>query len=128
MPDDSHIDDGVTGQWLSISELAETRQITKASARRLVHRRQWRRQKDNHGVVRHFVPRGEADPRQDSPTDRREDEPQAVVAAQAEHIATLKDQLSKAEARADKLQTELDAWVAAGWWRRRRLRKARARR
>jgi len=47
------------------------------------------------------------------------------MAAQADHIATLKDQLSKAEARADRLQTELDAWVTAGWWGRRRLRRAR---
>ena len=46
-----------------------------------------------------------------------------VIAGHLAHIDTLKAALSKAEARADTLQHELDRWRMAGWWQRRKLRR-----
>ena len=43
-------------RWMSYAELAEARRITASSASRLVVRRGWRRQKDNHGIMRALVP------------------------------------------------------------------------
>jgi hypothetical protein len=43
-------------RWMSYTELAEIRRITTSSAIRLVKRRGWRRQKDNHGTMRALVP------------------------------------------------------------------------
>jgi hypothetical protein len=42
-------------KWLSYSEIAVLRGISRASAERLVRRR-WRRRPDNRGVVRAYVP------------------------------------------------------------------------
>jgi multidrug resistance efflux pump len=41
---------------MSYAELAEARRISASSASRLVLRRGWRRQKDNHGIMRALVP------------------------------------------------------------------------
>jgi len=137
---------------MSIAELAESRRITKASAWRLAYRRGWHRQKANDGTVRVYVPLGKDRPQTDSPNGSHNDRPgdshydsppdlpdlSAIVAAKDEairahegHIASLKDALTKAESRAeaaeahaDELQRQLDRWRAAGWWRRRRLRRA----
>jgi hypothetical protein len=43
-------------RWMSYAELAEARRITASSAIKLVVRRGWRRQKDNHGIMRALVP------------------------------------------------------------------------
>jgi hypothetical protein len=43
-------------RWMSYAELAEARRITASSASKLVVRRGWRRQKDNHGIMRALVP------------------------------------------------------------------------
>jgi len=134
---------------MSIAELAESRRITKASAWRLAYRRGWHRQKANDGTVRVYVPFGRDRPQTDNPNDRQNDSHNdsptdtapdigAIVSAKDEvirahegHIASLKDALTKAETRADaaeahadELQRHLDRWRAAGWWRRRRLRRA----
>lgn len=43
-------------RWMSYAELAEARRITQSSASKLAVRRGWRRQKDNHGIMRALVP------------------------------------------------------------------------
>jgi hypothetical protein len=97
---------------------------------------------DNRGTIRVYVPAGEEKP-QEQPADARADIPadstllaDAIVSAKdetianlREHIADLRASLSKAEGRADELQTELDRWrMARHWWQRRRLRQTLARR
>jgi hypothetical protein len=124
MDQDSPRDSDALSQWLTITQLAELRQISRPSAARLVRRRGWRKQKDNHGSVRYFVPSGHEQPREDSPKGKPMDEAQALIAAKDEHIASLKDAVATLQARADRLQVELDAWRVAGWWRRWRLRRA----
>jgi hypothetical protein len=55
--------------------------------------------------------------------DRRRCRKDETIANLREHIADLRASLSKAEGRADELQTELDRWrMARHWWQRRRLR------
>ena len=129
---------------MSIAELAESRRITKASAWRLAYRRGWHRQKANDGTVRVYVPLGRDRPQTDSPNGRPNDSPtdttadvsviisakDEVIRAHQGHIVSLRDALAKAETRADaaethadELQRRLDQWRAAGWWRRRRLRR-----
>ena len=49
------------GRWLTYSELAKARSISKESAERLVRRHRWRRQTDNHGLTKVFVPASWAD-------------------------------------------------------------------
>jgi hypothetical protein len=53
---DIAMDAGEAGRWLTYDELAKARGIDKQSAVKLVLRRQWRRQKDNRGTVRAYVP------------------------------------------------------------------------
>src|SRR5262249_11938241 len=48
--------DSDEGRWLTYGELAALRRIDRHSAVKLVTRHQWRRQKDNHGVLRILVP------------------------------------------------------------------------
>lgn len=49
-------EESADSRWMSYAELAEARRITATSASRLVVRRGWRRQKDNHGIMRALVP------------------------------------------------------------------------
>jgi DNA-binding MurR/RpiR family transcriptional regulator len=135
---DALADDEPDSRWMTIAELAESRQISKASASRLVRRTRWRRMRDNRGAVRVYVPVGQELP-QERAADARADIPadstlqvQAIVSAKdetianlREHVADLRTALGKAESRADELQTELDRWrMARHWWQRRRLRRA----
>jgi hypothetical protein len=53
---DAGTDTEADGRWLSYAELADARRIDKQSAIRLTRRHQWQRQKDNHGIVRTYVP------------------------------------------------------------------------
>ena len=52
-------------RWLSYGELAQAREISTASAIRLVFRRKWRRQDGNDGTVRVAVPVDEANPQKE---------------------------------------------------------------
>jgi hypothetical protein len=137
------------GSWMTIATLAQKRRITKASAWRLVTRRGWERLKGNDGAVRVYVPRGQqqsqADVSRDDPIDSPNDGPTdtapdmgAIVSAKdetianlREHVADLRAALGKAEghaqsaeAQVDELREELRQWLTAGWWQRRRLRRA----
>jgi hypothetical protein len=49
-------DEAADSRWMTYPELAEARRITTSSAIKLVVRRGWRRQKDNHGIMRALVP------------------------------------------------------------------------
>lgn len=129
-PRDAPIDGAEDSRWMSIAELAKSRRISKASAWKLVTRRGWQRLKGNDGTIRIYVPRGQEQPQTDVPKDVAKDttpDSAAVIAAKDEHIADLRLALGRAEARADDLQAQLDQWRMAGWWRRRRLRRARGR-
>lgn len=44
------------GRWMNYAEIAALRRISKASAERLVRRRRWRKQVDNRGVARAYIP------------------------------------------------------------------------
>jgi hypothetical protein len=104
---DALADDEPDSRWMTIAELAESRQISKASASRLVRRTRWRRMRDNRGVVRVYVPVGQELP-QERPADARADIP-ADGTLQVQAIVSAKD---------------LDRWrMARHWWQRRRLRR-----
>ena len=49
-------DEAADSRWMTYTELAAARRITLSSAIKLVVRRGWRRQKDNHGTMRALVP------------------------------------------------------------------------
>jgi hypothetical protein len=49
-------DEAADSRWMTYAELATARHITTSSAIKLVLRRRWRRQKDNHGIMRALVP------------------------------------------------------------------------
>ena len=53
---DQGTDPGEDGRWLTYRELAESRQIDRHSAVKLVSKHGWRRQRDNHNVLRILVP------------------------------------------------------------------------
>lgn len=84
------------GRWMSYGELAEARRISASSALRLVLRRGWRRQKDNHGITRAFVP-----PEWISPAPGKDFEPGAYVnqaiTALEYSISVLRDRAEAAE-------------------------------
>ena len=64
------------GRWLTYPELAGVRGIDKPSAIRLATRKKWRRQRDNHRVVRVLVPTEWLSPRyqsMDRPIDQSRD-------------------------------------------------------
>jgi len=57
--------DSPNGRWMIYEELAADRGISEASAKRLVRRHKtWRRQADNRGIVRVFVPPDVLEPRE----------------------------------------------------------------
>jgi hypothetical protein len=118
---------------VTYAELAAARGISKVSAERLVRRRKWRRQADNQGVIRIFVPSvamSEADVcpdiRPDVPHDIRPDMSAAISAfndavtalrERAEHDRTdlerVRQQCAEADARADRAEAALTAEQAA---------------
>ena len=106
--------DAEDGRWMTFAELAAAREISKASASRLVRRHGWRRQRDNQGTVRILVPPGaerRSDHRvPDSPADSPPVGPSdkvSLVRALQDTVALLREQLAKAEARADQAEAEL---------------------
>lgn len=54
--------DDADSRWMTYTELAQARRIATSSAIKLVLRRGWRRQKDNHGTMRALVPPAWSDP------------------------------------------------------------------
>jgi hypothetical protein len=107
------------GQWLTYVELATLRRIDRHSAVKLVGRHGWRRQKDNRGTLRIFVPpdwakapnkgtdsatntgtgRGAADITAfETALTAFETALTAVEAAHASEVASLREQIATAEA------------------------------
>ena len=100
------------GRWLTYSELADARGIDRQSARRLASRLKWRRQTDNHQVVRVYVPLERADrPRRqrDMSTDASADTPADTSADMSRAISALEAAIAALRERA-----EADAGAVAG--------------
>ena len=79
-------------KWLTFNEIAENRSISVPSAMRLVRRRHWRRQRDNHGRVTVAVPVDEL-----RAPDEEPDASQAISAIRAAYettIETLRDHIA----------------------------------
>ena len=90
------IEDAADSRWMSFSELAATRRIATSSAIKLVKRRGWRCQMDNHGTMRALVP-----PEWSEPAAGREFDPGGLVThainALEASVAALKDRAEAAE-------------------------------
>jgi hypothetical protein len=106
------------GRWLSYAEIAAARGINKLSAERLVRRHRWRRQPDNQGGVRIFVPLTWVEsPAQLADTDQADSGPdvkpdiEEAVAALEAALAVLADQLMRERARADAAEARADMAV-----------------
>jgi hypothetical protein len=94
--------DADTVRWLSYSQIAALRGISRTSAERMVRRAKWRRQVDNQGVTKAAVPLAYVEPVRANPPDSQADNPPdfaafeialaAVREAQAGEIAALRDQ------------------------------------
>ena len=109
---DSAADDAADGRWMTYAELGATRGITKESALKLALRRKWRKQDDNQGHVRVYVPLEWAPPRDtgaDAGADQRADMSRAITALDAA-VATLREQLARADAAAATV-VERDAYA-----------------
>ena len=121
---------------MTYDELAEVRGIDRQSARRMANRSRWRRQKDNRGTVRVYVPLEQAvrvrrhspagtsadktaDTSAGMPVDMSADTPagtQRAITALGTSVAVLHEQLNRAEAgreaernRADRAENRADA-------------------
>ncbi len=84
-------EEAADSRWMSYTELAEARRIATSSAIKLVLRRGWRRQKDNHGTMRALVP-----PEWAEPSRGRTNVAQAMQALEAT-IANLRERAEAAE-------------------------------
>ena len=112
-------EDNDAGRWMTFTELSEVRGISRASASKLVRRRKWRRQTDNHGTVRILVPPDAAaspsdgptvslpDSSKDRPSDSPSDTSRAISTLEAA-IAVLQEQLERANSRAETAETRAD--------------------
>jgi hypothetical protein len=89
-------EDAADSRWMSFSELAATRRIATSSAIKLVKRRGWRCQMDNHGTMRALVP-----PEWSEPPPGREFDPGGLVThainALEASVAALKERAEAAE-------------------------------
>lgn len=98
------------GRWLSYTELASERGISRASAIRMVRRHRWRRQTGNDGEARVFVPsRALPDdiPRvmpEGDGTGQTPDMPPGALSVLEEALAALRERAEVAEARAERAE------------------------
>lgn len=116
-------------RWLTYSQIAEMRGISRDSAERTVRRRGWRRQAGNDGLVRVAVPLAWLEAGESSPPDNHPDSPPdkstdangmavAIEAIQQAHraeieakdslVGALREQLTRAEERADAATARAD--------------------
>jgi hypothetical protein len=105
-PTDRDADSPADDRWMTLAELAAARRISKASAARLVRRRKWRRQADNEGRVRVLVPSVAMSEADDRPDIRAGEI--TVISALTEAVMTLREQLTAAHGRAERLEAERD--------------------
>jgi hypothetical protein len=137
-------------KWLSYGELANARQISKASAIRLARRRKWVKRRGNDGGVRVAIPEGEDEPKgdnlrddlRDAPEDNRQDDREdnhvdnrisRITKAFETAVTSLTERAVAAERRADTAenraaQAEARAQLveadAHRWWAQSRWRRA----
>lgn len=111
-------------RWMTISELAESRQISRPSAARMVRRKGWRKQRANSGAVLYFIPKGEEAPREGNPKGNPtgDDPMAALLASKDQTIAALQGHVTDLRETVERLTRELDGWRGAGLLR--RLRRA----
>jgi hypothetical protein len=97
------------GQWMTYSQIAARRGISKGSAERLVRRHRWRRQVDNQGLARALVPPSwlEVD-RPDVLPDIREDVTPDVFPDITPAGMALETAISGLVARAERAEGEAD--------------------
>lgn len=115
-----------TVRWLSYSQIAALRGISRTSAERIVRRAKWRRQVDNQGVTKAAVPLAYAETERTNPPDSQGGNPpdfarfevalaaireakDGEIAALSGQIDTLRCQLIQADAREDELRERLGA-------------------
>jgi hypothetical protein len=125
-------DETPDSRWMSYGELAEARRIAKDSAIRLVLRRGWRRQKDNHGTMRALVPPEWAQPAQAKSADQDGHLREAVsalegaVAAMRERAETAERAVQQERERADLAEVARRAELSRGNYLRDRIDDLRA--
>jgi hypothetical protein len=86
-----------SARWMTFTELAAARGISRASASRLVRRRKWRRQSDNQGNVLILVPPEDSE-QADSPMD---------IIRSLE--TTFREQIEAERSRADRAEAARDS-------------------
>ncbi len=106
--------DDADSRWMTYTELAQARRIATSSAIKLVVRRGWRRQKDNHGTMRALVPPAWSDPAAGRSFDADAHVSHAISALEAS-VAALRERAEAAEntgrierERADRAQQALN--------------------
>ena len=107
-----HPGDQADIRWLSYSEIAAIRGISRTSAERMVRRARWRRQVDNQGVTKAAVPLAYIELGRTSPPGSQGEDPPdfkafdaalaAVHEAKDGEIAAWRQRAEAAEARADR--------------------------
>jgi hypothetical protein len=109
-------------RWMTVSEIAQSRKISRPSAARMVRRKGWRKQKANSGATLYFVPVGEEQPREANQTasPSGDDGMTALLASKDQTIGALQGHLADLRVRVDRLEQELDGWRNAGLLRRMR--------
>src|SRR5689334_2165026 len=103
-------DEEADSRWMTYTELATARRITTSSAIKLVLRRGWRRQKDNHGTMRALVPPDWWEPAASKDGDA--DVKQAISALEAS-VAALRERAEAAEQMARLERERADRAVQA---------------
>jgi hypothetical protein len=108
---DTGADDAADGRWMTYAELGRARGISKESALKLALRRKWRKQDDNRGQVRVYVPLEWTtirDKRADAGADERADMSRAISTLDRA-VAALREQLTHERTRSDGLSRKIDA-------------------
>lgn len=106
------VDEAADSRWMTYAELAAARRITTSSAIKLVLRRGWRRQKDNHGTMRALVPPDCWEPAHSRNGDADTYVRQAIAALEAS-IAALQERAEAAEQTARLERERADRAVQA---------------
>jgi hypothetical protein len=98
-------EDSADGRWMSYAELAAARGIDRSSAFKLTLRHKWRRQKDNRGTVRVYVPTDWLGPSRDMSNPAAGDMSHAISALEGA-VSALREQLERAEQGRDAADTD----------------------
>ena len=109
--------DDADSRWMTYTELAQVRRIATSSAIKLVLRRGWRRQKDNHGTMRALVPPAWSDPAPGRSFDSDAHVSHAISALEAENaVRNERERADRAQqalngerSRANSLRDRIDA-------------------